>query len=356
MAFFHGLNEPTEGLLAQPVRSLLTSWGDDAARIATFSALLALPWSIKPLFGLITDFIPLAGMRRKSYLALTSAVSAACFLGLFFWPVRAGGTFALLVWLIVPTAAVAFADVSADALLVETGQARGLTGQLQAVQWGCSYGSGILIGLIGGDLSERHLERWAFLICGIEGAGDVGRRLGLCPRTQSRHFGSEAGCQLSAPGPRIRSPTLVSVAGFLFLWNFNPFSNAVLHVHMTRGMGMSERFYGQTLSLSAVASIAACLAYGGYCRRVPMTVLVHLSIALGVVSTLGYMLMEGERSAVVVTVAIGFTYMTATLIQLDLAARTCPAEVAGTIFALLMSLENLATSLSTWLGGLVWSG
>ena len=39
------------------------------------------------------------------------------------------------------------------------------------------------------------------------------------------------------------------------------------------------------------------------------------------------------------------------MIQLDLAAQVCPPRVAGTLFALLMGLSNLAVSLSTWLGG-----
>ncbi len=61
--------------------------------------------------------------------------------------------------------------------------------------------------------------------------------------------------------------------------------------------------------------------------------------------------MTDKRSAVLVTLVGGFTYMTATLIQLDLAARACPPEVAGTVFATLMALENFATLLSTWIGG-----
>jgi predicted MFS family arabinose efflux permease len=148
--------------------------------------------------------------------------------------------------------------------------------------------------------------------------------------------------------------SVIAVGGFLFLWNFNPFSNAVLHVHMTRALGLSERFYGMTVALTAVASIAASVAYGLYCRRVPMPVLVHASIVLGVVSTLGYAAVSDERSAVLVTLAVGVSYMTATLIQLDLAARACPPEVAGTLFALLMALENLGASSSTWLGGLLY--
>ncbi len=49
--------------------------------------------------------------------------------------------------------------------------------------------------------------------------------------------------------------------------------------------------------------------------------------------------------------AVGVISMTATLIQLDLAARACPPEAAGSVFALLMALENLAAAASTALGG-----
>ena len=75
MYFVQGIAEPTEGLIAQPVRSLLKSWGYSAAGIAGFGALLALPWSLKPLYGLLTDFVPINGTRRRSYLLLTSAAS-----------------------------------------------------------------------------------------------------------------------------------------------------------------------------------------------------------------------------------------------------------------------------------------
>jgi MFS family permease len=103
-----------------------------------------------------------------------------------------------------------------------------------------------------------------------------------------------------------------------------------------------------------VVSIAACVAYGFYCRRVPVRALVHLSIVLGILSTLANWAMTDERSALILTVAVAFTYMTALLIQLDLAARACPTETAGTIFALLMALSNIGTSLSSIAGGWIY--
>lgn len=79
--------------------------------------------------------------------------------------------------------------------------------------------------------------------------------------------------------------------------------------------------------------------------------LVRLSIILGVASTLAYLGLVGPRSAVAVAGAVGVISLTATLIQLDLAARACPPEAAGSVFALLMALENLAAAASTALGG-----
>ena len=72
---------------------------------------------------------------------------------------------------------------------------------------------------------------------------------------------------------------------------------------------------------------------------------------LGILSTAAYWGLRQELPAQVVSAATGFITAIALLIQLDLAAQVCPPAVAGTVFAVLMSLVNLSASLSTWLGG-----
>jgi MFS family permease len=346
--FVQGVGEPTEGLIIQPVRSLLRSWGRGPGEIGAFVGAMAIPWSLKPLYGLLTDFVPLAGLRRRSYLIVASALTVLGLLGPALLPIPTGGTRWLLAWLVVATVAVAFSDVVVDALMVEEGQPRGLTGTLQAVQWGCMYAATILTGIVGGYLSAHHQERLGFLICGGLSAVTLGLAV-FVVREPPRPKESASVALILRDAVRARG--VLAVGGFLFLWNFNPFSNTVLHLHMTGPMGLGEQFYGNTVALMSVACIAASLTYGLYCRRVPMTWLVHASIALGVLSTLFYWALSDRRSAMMVTLAVGFTYMTATLIQLDLAARACPPRAAGTTFALLMALSNLGTSLSTWLGG-----
>jgi hypothetical protein len=43
-------------------------------------ALLAVPWTIKPAFGLLSDFVPLFGSRRRNYLLLANGLAAASLL------------------------------------------------------------------------------------------------------------------------------------------------------------------------------------------------------------------------------------------------------------------------------------
>jgi MFS family permease len=356
--FVQGVAEPTEGLIAQPVRSLLRSWEYSATAIASFGALLSVPWMLKPAYGLLTDFVPLAGTRRRSYLIATSGAAAAGLMLLYVIPLPVGAYSLLLILLLVPTVGVAFSDVVVDALMIEKGQPRGLTGKLQSVQWAAMYGGTLIAGLAGGWLSQRQLQKEGFLLCGIAIAATLILALLFVREEEEQQ-------QTAAPRHRFRAaikelidaartPAVATAAAFLFLWSFNPFSTSVLYLYMTGHLGISEQTYGFTVSMLSVGAIAGSLAYGAYCRRVSTRTLIHVSIAAGVLSTLAYMAMQGPTSAALISVLVGFAYLTGSMVQFDLAAQACPIHVAGTTFALLMSVSNLSLSLSAAVGGWIF--
>src|SRR5262245_65640079 len=60
----------------QAMTIVLKERGLSAGQIADFFFISTVPWLIKPLYGLVSDFVPLFGRRRKSYLLLTSALAA----------------------------------------------------------------------------------------------------------------------------------------------------------------------------------------------------------------------------------------------------------------------------------------
>ena len=210
MYFVQGIAEPTEGLIAQPVRSLLKSWNYSATAIAGFGALLAVPWMIKPLYGLLTDFVPLAGTRRRSYLLVTSGAATAGLFALYLSDLPTGAYSLLLVLLLVPTIGVAFSDVVVDALMIEKGQPRGLTGQLQSIQWGAMYGGGMIAALVGGWLSHHELQREGFLDLRPGKFRNVRADAVVCPRKGTGYFtwrrvshcGSRIDCSDANPNGR----------------------------------------------------------------------------------------------------------------------------------------------------------
>ncbi len=350
--FVQGIGEPTTGLISQPTKSLLRSWGLGAEEIAGFMLVVGFPWYIKPFFGLFTDFMPILGSRRKSYLLLSTMVAALGLILAGVMDLPHGSTTLLMILLLLPCAGVAFTDVVADALMVEKGQPLGLTGRLQSVQWGALYTAGILTGVIGGFLSEHKLQQLGFIICGALTLVTFTIALLVVKEDRTAKIdAASAKATLRVTWSTIRNGYIVPVAIFLFLLNFNPFSSDVLYVHMTEAMGLSEQFVGNTYSVGSVASILGCVVYGAVAPRIKLRPLIHISLVTMVLCSLGYWGLSGEVSAMVIAALVGFFYMITTLVQLDMAARYCPPESAGTVFALLMSLSNLSVSLSSRVGG-----
>jgi hypothetical protein len=79
LLFFFGLAYFSQGLagtlIQQPLAYHLKSDGMAANHVAQALAFVAIPWLVKPLYGLISDSIPLLGYRRKSYLVLATSLS-----------------------------------------------------------------------------------------------------------------------------------------------------------------------------------------------------------------------------------------------------------------------------------------
>jgi MFS family permease len=359
--FIQGISEPSAGLIAQPTQSLLRNWGYEAGAVTSFMAALALPWSIKPLYGLFTDFVPIFGTRRRSWLLLTSLAAALGLVAICVFLPTERGAWLLLPMLIVPTIGVAFSDVVIDALMVEEGQPRGITGRLQGVQWAAIYAATILTGILGGYLSEYHLQRVGYLIAGLCMVASFAVVLLVVReprRSVSEHnqrtLGDNFKQAMRDLVKGLTNPGILAIGAFIFLWHFNPFSTHMLYMHMVGHMGFSEEFNGLTVSILAAGSVLASVAYTSYCRRLSVRQLVYLSIVMGVLATLSYWALGDKRSAVIISFVVGFVYMTGLIVQLDLAARVCEIETAGTTFALLMSLSNFATGLSTSLGGHIY--
>jgi Na+/melibiose symporter-like transporter len=369
--FVQGIVEPTDGLLSQPIKSLLRNWDYSAASTAWFISILSLAWAIKPLYGLLTDFVPFAGSQRRSYLLLTTTVASISMIAVFFLPLTSERAVLLLILLLPSAVAIAFSDVVIDAMMIESGQPRGKTGQLQSIQWACMYAATIVTGVVGGALSQWGMQQTGFLIAGLSCAASLlavwllvrePRRPasaceGASPSTKSDSASSarlSTSRAMTEMRQTFRQPGIAAIGAFLFLWSFNPFSSTVLYYYSIGALHFSEQFVGTLSSCHAVGLLAGSVLYGVICRMIPTPWLVHGSIVAGVLATIAYWGYRDPTSGVLISLAVGVVYAIGSLIQLDLAARICRPETAGTTFALLMSLTNLSAALSQGLGGSIY--
>lgn len=89
----------------------------DPGYMQVLSSFIGLPWSLKLLYGLISDNCPLYGSRRRNYLILMSLVQVSASLLLFITSEGANEKFTTFL-LIMMSLSVASMDVIVDSLMV----------------------------------------------------------------------------------------------------------------------------------------------------------------------------------------------------------------------------------------------
>jgi len=332
----------------QVVSIVFKERGLTAGQLAAFTWIITIPWFIKPVYGLLSDFVPLFGTRRRSYFLLMSGMAAASALALSLMP---GASYAwlatmiTLLWL-----GVGFTDVLTDALMVENGKRVGLTGAFQSVQWGALSAASILVGVGGGYLAERRAFAAAFAVVACFPIVSFLMALLVVREAPARPSLEGFGETWTAVRNSLGRRELWAVAGFTFFWAFSPSFGPAFFYYETDVLGFSQTFIGVLSSLGAAASIVGAWAYARLSQRHSLKRLIVWSIGAGVLGTLAYLVYRGPVSGIVITVVFGAIGMTAQLAFLDLAAKACPRHAEATFFALLMSVYNLGTRSGEWTG------
>jgi MFS family permease len=351
--FSQGMYHVTDQVVTLTLKERL---GLSAAQVATFGWITLIPWVIKPVYGLLSDSVPLFGRRRKSYFLLTCALATAAAIALSLMGAPVYWRMACLIF--VMSLGLAFTDVLTDAMMVENGKPLGLTGAFQSVQWASINVAIILVGIIGGYLAHRRELHAGFLIAAlfpflalVMGAAFIHEPPAKSRREELRE--AWRGIR-NAVGDR----TMWVVAGFLFFWTFSPSIGIPLFYYQTDTLKFSQQFIGLLGSMGAAAQIVCAAFYAPLSRRYPLQRIIVSAIGIGVAGTLAYLAYKDWKSAMVIDTLFGGLSMIVQLAFLDLAAKACPKHAEGTFFALLMSVYNLGTQGSQVTGGYLydWMG
>ena len=344
------------GLIAQPLNYYLkTAQSWTPVQVTAYVTVFSVPWIIKPLYGLISDFVPLFGYRRKSYLVLVNVAAAAGFL----WVTQLDAPSDLFAALMVTAFAMAISSTLCGALLVENGQRLHESGTFVNQQWLWFNIAAIAAAIVGGQLVQRLTPigalHGAAAIIAVAPLMVVASAVLLVPEQKA---GIDlAGIKATFAGLKasFMRRELWLIAGFLFLYNFSPGLSTPLYFTMTDRLQFSQSYIGILGSIQAAGWVIAALLYPKLLTGLTLKKLLNLSIACGTLATVAFALLSSETSAAVIYFCSGVAAMLAMVASLTLAADYCPPRAEGFSFAMLMSVSNLASLLADNVGSFLFT-
>lgn len=263
------------------------------AEASAFSGLFFLPWTIKPLYGFLSDGFPLLGSKRRSYLILCGLVGclADVLLGNnFFHLLDQDSTWILPTTvgaLLMSSACIAFSDVVADGIVVQ--QTRdsddpALAGGLQSLCWGSSALGGLLSAYFSGSLLEIMSPRDVFTVCAAlpffvtliafwineptpittTAVNDSNDNDAVVVVDDQNAIVQQAEALWSA----LQEPNIWKPAVFMFLWQSTPSSSSAFLYFLTNDLGFGPEFLGRARLVTNLASLAGVWLYQKYLRTV----------------------------------------------------------------------------------------
>jgi predicted MFS family arabinose efflux permease len=343
----------TATLGRQPLQAILKDHLHvEATRMSAFMSLANLAWYFKPLAGLLTDNVPIFGLRLRYYLIFGSLAAAAAWGILAIVPVTYGG---LLLVCIVMNVMLVVVSTTTGGLLVEAGQKLGATGRLSAARTLLLNVAVIAGGPLGGYLATRAFGWTAGISAGmLLTFVPIVLIMLREPRQPARTGNAMLKTAWQQLKQTLKSRGLWAAAGLLFLVHTAPGFSTPLYYHMRDALHFSPELVGYTDGIQGAAGVVAALLYVWLCRGIPLRWLYASAIAVAALSALPFLALSSWSSAVVIFSIYGLGISLADVASLDLAARATPKGSEATGYAVMIGVWNIGLAVSDLVGSLLF--
>ncbi|AKG23691.1 folate/biopterin family MFS transporter [Calothrix sp. 336/3] len=338
-------------------------------QVSAMMGVVALPWIIKPLFGFISDGFPILGYRRRPYLILSGILGTISWVSLatiVHTPLAATGAIAL------GSLSVAVSDVIVDSLVVERARSESQAdaGSLQSLTWGTSSLGGLITAYFSGMLLQHFTTSTIFWITAsfplivssvawFIAESPIKRDSSTPKYSQFTSIKS----QITQLRQAITQKAIWLPTAFVFLWQATPTADSAFFFFTTNELHFEPEFLGRVRLVTSIASLIGIWIFQRFLKSVSFRAIFGwstvISAALGM--TMLLLVTHANRAlgiddhwfslgdSLILTVMGQIAYMPV----LVLAARLCPPGVEATLFALLMSISNLAGLVSYEFGAMI---
>ncbi|OCQ96880.1 folate-biopterin transporter [Nostoc sp. MBR 210] len=344
------------------------------AQVSALFGVVALPWMIKPLFGFMSDGLPIFGYRRRPYLVLSGILGAIAWVSM---ATVVHSSWAATSAIALSSLAVAVSDVIVDSLVVERArvESQADAGSLQSLCWGASAVGGLVTAYFSGILLEHFTTRTVFFITAsfpliVSAAAWFIAESPVNQETNDTNNTQDLSIkhQLKQLRQAVSQKTIWLPAAFVFILQATPTSESAFFYFSTNELHFEPEFLGRVRLVTSLASLLGIWIFQRFLKSVSFRLIFGwstvISAALGM--TMLLLVTHTNRAlgiddhwfslgdSLILTVMGQIAYMPV----LVLAARLCPPGVEATLFALLMSVFNLAGMVSYEFGAIImhWLG
>ena len=324
-----------------------------------------IPWVIKPVYGFLSDSIPIFGYKRRSYLILAGLIGCVSWLA---YSVT-GDLSSAVFWQVLASASIAVSDVVTDSIVVERSRdGAGTGGDLQSLCWGSAAIGGLISAYFSGSLLEFYSPRIIFkatavfpLIISLAAFFiSEAKESALSALTPSDTIATKIRLQAAQLWSAISNPKIYVPALFIFCWQATPSPDSALFFFQTNALGFKPEFLGSIRLAASIASLFGVVLFRTFLKDVSIKTIIFWASIASVPLALTQVLLTTHTNralgipdqlfALTDTVVLVVLGQIAFMPTLVLAANLCPPGVEGTLFATLMSIYNAASSVSSELG------
>ncbi|KAL4460429.1 hypothetical protein ABPG74_000180 [Tetrahymena malaccensis] len=352
------------------------NYGMSPAEVSFIVGIIALPWVFKPIYGIMSDSIPICGERRKSYIMIFSFLAFVNWMLLAFY-VREKAVGLVILFNI--QFCTAFCNVVGEAMLVEISQLKSKKFNMndQEQQAEASQNVSLFFGVksfgtlatayLGGFLLEVMDKYYIFAITGIFPfllfistfyMVDQQSSEELTESEQNRNLS-----QIQLFFRFLKKPQIYQPLIFIFLFAATPTSSSSMFFFYTNQLGFEPQFMGSLKFIHAAGTLLAIFIYNKYLKTVEFSLQFIVSTLFCVVLGLSQILLVTRLNVQLGIPDKIFCLGDSIIIQivgelnilplLVLACRLCPRTIEATMYAMIMSTLNLGSLVSSQLGGVL---
>ncbi|CAG2146417.1 hypothetical protein LMG31506_03406 [Cupriavidus yeoncheonensis] len=326
-----------------------------ATPISAFRLLTGIPVYIAFAFGLARDQWNPMGLRDRGFFLMFAPVTAATCI----WMAFSGFSYArLLIGMLLAMTSSRFVAAAYQGLIALVGQEKLMSGRLSAL-WNVIGSVPVVAGAFASGYVSDHLAPTdAFFLVAVfnlliaalalwKPASVFGH---LYEKPQARGTDFVGNVRRLVQHKAVYPAVLIC-----FLWNFAPGSATPLQFYLTNALHASDSIYSYYNGIFAAAFVPTFLLYGFLCKRVSLNKLLWWGTIIAVPQMIPLAFIHSADLALVLAAPIGLMGGIATAAYFDLAIRSCPPGLQGTLMMLVDGVLALSARAGDLLGSWIYN-